>query len=126
MRALSVAQQLLDRLHDRRQPIAGQELAELTGSGAQALAVLSALRACGAAPDMLEPVVGAVLGQTDGQLDDDLRADVDSWWEWLSRYRFEMGDFAVAAALRRSPTRGPGRSCSTWRLAAAPRSWTCP
>ena len=102
MRALSVAQQLLDRLHDPRQPIAGQELAKLTGSGAQALAVLSALRACGAAPDMLEPVVGAVLGQTDGQLDDDLRADVDSWWEWLSRYRFEMGDFTVAAALRRA------------------------
>jgi phosphatidylserine/phosphatidylglycerophosphate/cardiolipin synthase-like enzyme len=101
LRALSVAQNVLDRLHDDTQPVTGKELSELTGSGAEALAVLAALLESRATPDLLEPVVAAVLGQIDHQVDDSApNLEVDGWWAWLSRHRFEVGDFTVAAALR--------------------------
>jgi phosphatidylserine/phosphatidylglycerophosphate/cardiolipin synthase-like enzyme len=101
VRALSAAQQLLDRLHGDGHPVTGKELAELTGSGAEALAVLAALRACGATQDLLELVVAAVLGQIDHQVGGTGRhPEIDGWWAWLSRSRFEDGDFIVAAALR--------------------------
>ena len=96
---MTTAQQLLDRLRDNAKPAGCQELAALTGSGTEALAVLAALHSCGADPGSLEIVAAAVLSG----LDDTVTGpEVDGWWAWLSRRRFEAGDFAAAAALRQA------------------------
>jgi phosphatidylserine/phosphatidylglycerophosphate/cardiolipin synthase-like enzyme len=93
MRAFSVAQRLLDLLSGT-EPVSGERIAELARSSEDPFQVLDALLECDAAPDVMEPVVAAVLGWDSGH------PGADQWWEWLARTRFEAGDFAIAAAVR--------------------------
>jgi len=99
LRAFAIAQRLLDELV-APEPMSGAELAALAGRGDEALAVLDALRECGADAARFEPVVAAVLGGYDDLQQDQLAGAARPWWEWLARRRFESADFQVAAALR--------------------------
>jgi phosphatidylserine/phosphatidylglycerophosphate/cardiolipin synthase-like enzyme len=101
LRAFSVTQQLLDRQLGQGERLTGRQLAGLAGRGNDGLAVLDALRYCGAAPDVLEPVVAAVLGWDDHPGEGPgSRREADDWWAWLARRRFEAQDFTVAGTLR--------------------------
>jgi len=50
--------------------------------------------------------VAAVLGQINSNAS---RSEIDGWWAWLSRYRFEQGDFTLAAILRAAIPGGDAR-----------------